>query len=126
MAVCFVSSPTVPRICGSGAAADRRGSSRGLIDEVRIYKALPGAEQIAILACPDSLSRIAAIPPQKRTEAQRLKIRNAFLEAGSTGRSAAGMDEVARARTRESRDRNCRDHADGDAGTAGAAAGVSC
>ena len=63
-----------------------------MIDEVRIYKALPSAEEIAILACPDSLSRIAAIPPQKRTEAQRLKIRNAFLERGSTCRSAAGMD----------------------------------
>ena len=52
-----------------------------MMDEVRIYKALPSAEdRSAILACPDSLSRIAAIPPQTRTEGQRLKIRNAFLE----------------------------------------------
>jgi hypothetical protein len=51
-----------------------------LIDEVRVYKALPSPEQIAILACPDSLSQIAAIAPQMRNEAQRLKIRNAFLE----------------------------------------------
>lgn len=53
---------------------------RGLLDEVRIYRALPSAEQIAILACPDPLSRIAAISPQMRTEGQRLKLRNAFLE----------------------------------------------
>ena len=65
------------RIGGGGGPAWR---FKGLIDEVRIYKALPGAEQIAILACPDSLSRIASIPPHMRTEAQRLKIRNAFLE----------------------------------------------
>ena len=51
-----------------------------MIDEVRVYKALPGAEQIAILACPDSLSRIASIPSHMRNEGQRLKIRNAFLE----------------------------------------------
>jgi hypothetical protein len=51
----------------------------GLLDEVRIYNALPGPEQIAVLACPDSLSRIARILPERRTEGQRLKIRNAFL-----------------------------------------------
>ena len=45
-------------------AADRRGGS-------------------AILSCPDPLSRIAAIPPAKRTEAQRLKMRDAFLDAAA-------------------------------------------
>jgi hypothetical protein len=65
------------RIGGGGGPA---WLFKGLIDEVRIYQALPGAEQIAILACPDSLSQIAAIPQQKRNQGQRLKIRNAFLE----------------------------------------------
>lgn len=76
----------------SGAARLRIGGGagpewlfRGLIDEVRIYKALPRPEQIAILSCPDSLSRIAAIPPGKRTEGQFLKIRNAFLEQAAPG-----------------------------------------
>ena len=70
------------RIGGGGGPQWR---FKGLMDEVRIYKALPSAEQIAILSCPDSLSRIAAIAPQMRSEAQRLKIRNAFLdEAAST------------------------------------------
>src|SRR5207247_9096441 len=56
---------------------------RGIIDEVRIYKALPDSELIAILACADSLERIAAIPPRQRTKGQRLKMLNAFLEEGA-------------------------------------------
>jgi hypothetical protein len=85
-AVSFVSSQWW-RICGSGG---QTAGFKGLIDEVRIYKALPGAEQIAILACPDSLTRIASISPHMRTEAQRLKLRNAFLEqaAPDTARQA--------------------------------------
>jgi hypothetical protein len=63
---------------GSGGGPQWR--FKGLIDEVRIYKALPSAEQIAVLSCPDSLSQIAAIPPQRRNEGQQLKIRNAFLD----------------------------------------------
>ncbi len=62
---------------------------KGLIDEVRIYKALPDAEKIAVLACPDPLSKIAAIPPEKRTEGQRLKIRNAFLDEAEVPAAAA-------------------------------------
>jgi hypothetical protein len=81
------------RIGGGGGQA---WVFKGLIDEVRIYKALPDAEQIAILACPDSLSLIASISPHMRTEAQRLKVRNAS-RAGSTGHRAAGLDEIARA-----------------------------
>src|SRR4029077_4732560 len=63
---------------------------KGMLDEVRIYKVLPSSEQIAILSCPDSLPRIAAIPPQMRSEGQRLKIRSAFLdEAASTTAQSA-------------------------------------
>ena len=69
-----------PHTCASEQAAETEWLFRGLIDEVRIYKALPTEEEILVLSCPDPLSRIAAIPPAKRTEAQRLKIRNAFLE----------------------------------------------
>jgi len=63
-----------------GAGGGPQWHFKGMLDEVRIYKALPSPEQIAILSCPDSLSQIAAIPPQMRSEAQRLKIRNAFLD----------------------------------------------
>jgi Protein of unknown function (DUF1553)/Protein of unknown function (DUF1549)/Concanavalin A-like lectin/glucanases superfamily/Planctomycete cytochrome C len=66
---------------GGGGGADMR--FKGAIDEVRIYTILPDAEQIAILACADSLDRIAGIPPGQRSEGQRLKILNAFLENGA-------------------------------------------
>jgi Protein of unknown function (DUF1553)/Protein of unknown function (DUF1549)/Concanavalin A-like lectin/glucanases superfamily/Planctomycete cytochrome C len=66
---------------GAGGGPDL--GFKGAIDEVRIYYALPDAEEVAVLACPDSLQQVAAIPPQNRTEGQRLKIRNAFLESGA-------------------------------------------
>ena len=47
------------RIGGGGGAQFR---FKGGIDEVRIYQALPDADQRAVLACADSLARIAAIP----------------------------------------------------------------
>jgi len=65
------------RIGGGGGPEWR---FKGMIDEVRIYNALPDAEQIAILSCADPLDRIAAIPPPKRTEGQRLKALNAYLD----------------------------------------------
>jgi hypothetical protein len=63
---------------GGGGGPDLR--FKGSIDEVRIYRTLPDDEQIAVLANADPLSRIAAMPPQRRSEGQRLKIRNTFLE----------------------------------------------
>jgi hypothetical protein len=66
---------------GGGGGPDLR--FKGAMDEVRIHAVLPDAEQIAILACADSLERIAAIVPGQRTEGQRLKILNAFLEKGA-------------------------------------------
>ena len=74
------------RIGGGGGPQWR---FKGMLDEVRIYKALPSPEQIALLSCPDSLSHIATIPPQMRSDGQRLKIRNAFLDeaASTTARS---------------------------------------
>ncbi len=64
-----------------GAGGGDEWLFRGMIDEVRIYKTLPSEEEVLILSCADPLSRIAAIPPAKRTEAQRLKMRDAFLDA---------------------------------------------
>lgn len=68
------------RIGGGPQGPESNWSFRGLIDEVRIYNKLPGADDIAVLACADPLAGIAAIPPDQRSEGQRLKIRNAFLE----------------------------------------------
>jgi hypothetical protein len=53
---------------------------KGLIDEVRIYDTLLDPEQIGVLACADSLSRIAGISPEARNKTQWLKARNAFLD----------------------------------------------
>jgi hypothetical protein len=53
---------------------------KGLIDEVRIYGTLLDPEQIAVLASAESVSEVAGISPEARSEGQRLKIRNAFLD----------------------------------------------
>jgi hypothetical protein len=66
---------------GGGAGPEYR--FKGKLDEVRVYNALPDAEQLAMLACADSLPSIAAIPAGKRTEGQRLKLLNAWLDAGA-------------------------------------------
>jgi len=68
------------RIGGGGGPEWR---FNGMIDEVRIYKSLPDAAAIAMLSCPDPLDRVASIPPEQRTEGQRLKMLNAFLERGA-------------------------------------------
>ena len=88
------------RLAGGGGPQWR---FKGMLDEVRIYKALPSTEQIAILSCPDSLSRIAAIPPQARSEGQRLKIRNAFLERSSIHDFSERLEVFARTATAEGR-----------------------
>ena len=56
---------------------------KGAIDEVRIYTALPEPDQIAALACPEPLEKIAGISPDKRTRGQRLKMEGAFLSSSA-------------------------------------------
>ena len=65
------------RIGGGGGPEYR---FKGRIGEVRIYKTLPDANDVAVLACADSLETMAALPLDKRTTAQQLKITNAWLE----------------------------------------------
>lgn len=66
---------------GGGAGPDYR--FKGKLSEARVYQGRPDDDQIAILACPESLEQIAAIPPVKRTQGQRLKLRRAFWEAAA-------------------------------------------
>ena len=66
---------------GAGGGAAYR--FKGRLDEIRIYKALPEADEIAVLANADSLETIAAIPAANRTRAQQLKLRGAFLESAA-------------------------------------------
>jgi mono/diheme cytochrome c family protein len=63
-----------------GAGGGPAWRFKGMLDEVRIYKSIPEPESIAILACPDTLEQIAAIPPARRTLGQRLKIQHAWLD----------------------------------------------
>jgi len=52
---------------------------KGAIDEVRMYSRALEADELAILACADSLEKTAAIPADKRTQAQSLKLHRAFV-----------------------------------------------
>jgi uncharacterized protein DUF1549/uncharacterized protein DUF1553/concanavalin A-like lectin/glucanase superfamily protein/cytochrome c len=57
---------------------------RGALDEVLLYDRALDADEIAILACADSLAKIAAIPAAKRTREQELKIQRTFIARAST------------------------------------------
>src|SRR5439155_6325419 len=52
----------------------------GQIDEVRVYSAVLPPSDVQILATSESISEILAIPGDKRTDGQRLKLRSYFLE----------------------------------------------
>ena len=56
---------------------------KGMLDEIRVYRTLPEADQLAVLACADPLEKITAIPPHKRTRGQQLKMQGAFLNAAA-------------------------------------------
>lgn len=80
------------RIGGGGGSALR---FKGKLDDVRIYRALPDAAQIAVLSCADSLDRIAKIPLAQRTEGQRLKVQNAFLTQAASAEARAALEKLA-------------------------------
>ena len=63
---------------GGGAGAEYR--FKGKLDETRIYKAKLNEEQISMLSCADSLAKISALPAANRTNAQRLKLLNAWMD----------------------------------------------
>src|SRR5262245_27478279 len=66
-----------PLRIGAGNGSD--GRFHGLIDDVRVYADVltPGA--VAAVATPDTVSAIAAIPADRRSEGQTAKIRACFL-----------------------------------------------
>jgi hypothetical protein len=63
-----------------GAGGGPQFRFKGALDEVRLYSRVLDTDEIAALACADSLGKIAAIPAANRTRAQTLKIHGAFLE----------------------------------------------
>jgi mono/diheme cytochrome c family protein len=81
------------RMGGGGGSALR---FKGKLDELRIYKAMPDAAQVATLACADSLNRIAALPVAQRNEGQRLKISQAFFAQGAPAAAHQVWEKLAR------------------------------
>ncbi len=59
------------------------GRFRGSIEEVRVYARALSAEEAAILATPEPIRTIAAVPPVRRSLGQALKVRAFFLENGA-------------------------------------------
>jgi len=67
-----------PTLIGYGGAFEH--GFIGMIDEVRMYDRALSEGLIAVLANPDSLADIAALPAAKRSQAQSDKLRLAFSE----------------------------------------------
>ena len=63
-----------------GAVGGTKGRFHGYIDDVRVYARALEADEVAIVAHPDSITDIARTTPEKRTPAQRIKIGRYFLE----------------------------------------------
>ncbi|MFN7945104.1 MAG: DUF1553 domain-containing protein [Blastocatellia bacterium] len=66
-----------------GAGGGPQFRFKGAIDEVLLYSRTLRDDEIAALACADSLEKIAAIPDRQRTAAQSVKIFNAFLDTAA-------------------------------------------
>ena len=64
------------RIASGGGPESR---FQGSIDEVRAYHRVLSADEVAVVANPDSVNHIASIPLAQRTSAQGDKIRDYFL-----------------------------------------------
>ncbi len=67
-----------PLRIGAGLGPENR--FRGSIADVRIYRTALASEEAAVLAVPDSISRLARIAPAKRSDAQSNKLRWCFLD----------------------------------------------
>ncbi|MFN4257913.1 MAG: DUF1553 domain-containing protein [Gemmataceae bacterium] len=67
-----------PLRLGSDGGSDKR--FRGAIDEVRVYDTCLTADQARILATPDAITDILAVPVEKRTANQTHKLRGYYLE----------------------------------------------
>jgi Protein of unknown function (DUF1553)/Protein of unknown function (DUF1549)/Concanavalin A-like lectin/glucanases superfamily/Planctomycete cytochrome C len=70
-------SPNITLKIGAGGGPQFR--FKGALDEVRLYNRLLAENEIAILACSDSLEKIAEINSTDRTRGQALKLQFAFV-----------------------------------------------
>jgi hypothetical protein len=67
-----------PLRIGAGGGADNR--FRGIIDDVRVYDRDLTAAEAKVLATTAPVTEIAALPEEQRTQAQKDKIRDYFIE----------------------------------------------
>jgi hypothetical protein len=88
------------RVGGSGTA---EGRFEGEIDDVRVYDAALDADQAALLAETATITGIASIPPEGRTQRQALKLRAAFLERAAPAAIANAWQEVLELRSERQR-----------------------
>ncbi len=63
-----------------GASGFPRPRFQGHIDDVRVYQAVLTPRQAAVVSTKESISTIAELAPEKRTQAQSDKIRHCFLD----------------------------------------------
>ena len=80
------------RIGSGGAPGDR---FHGLVSDVRVYGRALTAEEAGIVATPESLSELAAVPVAQRTASQAAKLRAAFLSAHAPELLRAAQASVA-------------------------------
>jgi hypothetical protein len=90
-----------PLRIGGGLGADNR--FRGQIAEVRVYRRALPAEEVAVLAVAEPVSRLAPVPAGQRSAAQATKLRSCFLERYSPEEMQAASRNVLD--LREQRDR---------------------
>jgi hypothetical protein len=84
-----------------GAGGGRPGRFHGAIADVRIYHDCLTPAQAEIIATPQTINDIAAIPREQRTEAQSHKIEAYYLENESPPRIRAAWREVVQLRTKK-------------------------
>lgn len=63
---------------GAGGGPD--GRFQGQLDDVRIYREVLAPDEVGVVATTDSITAIAAMPAEKRSAGQALKLRAYFLD----------------------------------------------
>ena len=63
-----------------GIGAGNKNGFQGRIDEVRLYDKALSSGEVAVVAERQTITEIAAIPAEKRTKAQRDKLKQCFLD----------------------------------------------
>ncbi|MBX7207649.1 MAG: DUF1553 domain-containing protein [Verrucomicrobiaceae bacterium] len=68
-----------------GSGGSQGGRFRGQIRDVRVYARVLTSEDVGAIAASGNVSALAAIPAEKRTPQQAVKLRACFFESGADG-----------------------------------------